>query len=460
MTSVDGTATAVRSLPLIPKNPLPYAVRFKAARQFTDGQIALHRAGGAVTRNVLGPKWLTPPLVFIASPQGVHDVLARTDEAAERGTAPHMVEMRGLMGDNILSLTHRDWLPRRRTLQPLFTKQTVARFAGHMSDAARSVADGWADGTTIDLDAATRAITLRALGHSVFGLDLEEQSDVIGAPLRTAFSWVADRAFRPVRAPRWLPTPARRRARGAATVLHGLAAEILRECRIDPDRDAPLVRALMDAKDPATGQRLSDDEICHDLVVFMLAGHDTTATTLAYALWQLGRHRDLQERVVSEVHALGGGPITIAAVPRLGYTVQVLDEALRLCPAAPAFGRMIDSDIVVDGHRVEAGSFALLSAYALHRDPALWDDPQTFDPDRFSPERSRGRDRWQYIPFGGGPRKCIGDHFAMLEATLALATIVSSAEIRSLSTDFPLAVPFTAVAAEPILATAHRRATS
>lgn len=214
----------------------------------------------------------------------------------------------------------------------------------------------------------------------------------------------------------------------------------------------------MDATDPATGQRLTDDEICHDLVVFMLAGHDTTATTLAYALWQLGRHRDLQDRVFTEIRALGDGPITVAAVSRLGYTVQVLDEALRLCPAAPTFGRMIGSDIAVDGHRVEAGTFALLSAYALHRDPALWDDPLTFDPDRFSPERSCGRDRWQYIPFGGGPRKCIGDHFAMLEATLALANIVRSTEIDSVSDDFPLAVPFTAVAARPILATAHRRA--
>jgi len=226
-----------------------------------------------------------------------------------------------------------------------------------------------------------------------------------------------------------------------------------------PDCDAPLIQALINASDPQTGRPLTDDEICRDLIVFMLGGHDTTATTLTYALWQLGRSRNLQDRVVAEVSALGNRPLTTDDVPRLGYTVQVLDEALRLCPAAPAFARMIDSDIEVDGYRLEAGTFALLSAYAMHRDPALWDDPLTFDPDRFTPERSKGRNRWQYIPFGGGPRKCIGDHFAMLEATLALATIVRTAEISSVADDFPLAVPFTAVAAAPILATIRRRPT-
>jgi len=453
------TAPAVRALPLAPKNPLPYLTRLKAAREFTDGQIALHEAGGPITRNVLGPTWLTPPLLFVASPQGVHDVLSRTDGAADRGDGPHMVEWRRLLGDSILSLTHRNWVPRRRILQPMFTKQNVPRFAGHMSEAAQSVADSWGDGSTVDLDAAVRTVTLRALGRSVFGLDLDEQADVMGPALRTAVTWIADRAFRPVRAPEWLPTPARRRVRKANVVLNGLAAQILQQCRANPDRDAPLVHALITATDPETGQRLTDDAIRRELIVFMVGGHDTTATTLAYALWQLGHRRDLQDRAFAEISALGDVALSTDHVRRLGYTVQVLNEALRLCPPAPAFGRMINSDIEVDGYRVEAGTFALLSAYTMHRDPALWDDPLTFDPDRFTPERSQGRDRWQYIPFGGGPRKCIGDHFAMLEATLALATIVRSVEVTSLADNFPLAVPFTAVAAAPVLATTRRRPT-
>ena len=117
-------------------------------------------------------------------------------------------------------------------------------------------------------------------------------------------------------------------------------------------------------------------------------------------------------------------------------------------------------DIDVDGYRVEAGTVAIVGIYAMHRDPALWDNPLVFDPDRFSPENSKGRDRWQFLPFGGGPRSCIGDHFAMLEATLALATIIRRVEIRSLDANFPLAVPFTMVAGGPIRARIHTRSTA
>ena len=161
----------------------------------------------------------------------------------------------------------------------------------------------------------------------------------------------------------------------------------------------------------------------------MLAGHDTTATTLAYALWALGRQCDLQDRVAAEVADIDDRELTPEDVPRLGYTVQVLHEALRLCPPAPLLGRMATRDIEVDGYRVEAGTMLSVGIYALHRDPALWANPLVFDPNRFSPENSKGRDRWQFIPFGAGPRSCIGDHFAMLEATLALATLIRRTKI-------------------------------
>ena len=145
-------------------------------------------------------------------------------------------------------------------------------------------------------------------------------------------------------------------------------------------------------------------------------------------------------------------------VARLGYTVQVLQEAMRLCPPAPTGSRMATRDVEVGVvFRVEAGTMVALGRMAVQRDPRLWEDPLRFDPDRFSPQQSEGRDRWQYVPFGGGPRSCIGDHFAMLEATLALATIIRRADIWSLEYDFPLAVPFTMVAGGPIWARVRRR---
>ncbi|RUP04376.1 MAG: cytochrome P450 [Mycobacterium sp.] len=440
------------ALPPAPKNPLPYRKQMQAVRSYIDGIQQLIDAGGPVTRIALGPRWLVPTIVVIASPQGARDVLGRTDEIADRGPTPGMLQMYRLMGGNLLNLPHQRWLPRRRTLQPMFTKHHVARYAGHMAAAAQSVVDRWADAKTVDLDAECRVLTLRALGRSVLGLDLDDRADAIGPALRDALGWAADRAARPVNLPHWLPTAGQRRARAANAYLHRLAAEILGAVRADPSLDAPLVRALVAATDPATGRRLCDAEICHELVLFMLAGHDTTSTTLTYALWALGHHPDLQEQVLAEVTALGHRPLRPEDVPQLGYTVRVLHEALRLCPPAAGTPRRLNTDLAVDGYRIEAGTVAVVDFYALHRDPQLWDDPLTFDPDRFLPERSKGRSRWQYLPFGGGPRSCIGDHFAMLEATLALATIIRAARIESIGDDFPLATPFTVVAAAPIYA--------
>ncbi|BBY78150.1 cytochrome P450 [Mycolicibacterium parafortuitum] len=449
-----GAMPEVSSLPPAPLNPLPRREQIRALRQFHTGCETLRDAGGPVTRLQLAPRWLMPPVVVATSPGAVHDVLCRHGTLVDK-TVVH-AEMRHLMGRNLFDLQHDDWTPRRRALQPVFTKRRVEEFSGHMAAAAQSVADSWADGAEIDLDTQSRRLTLCALGRAVLGIDLTEQVSSIGAPMHIALSHIADRTGSPVKAPRWFPTPARRRAGAAAAELHSIADGIVRACRADAGRDAPLVRAMMAAVDPQTGAPLTDREIADDLIAFLIAGHDTTATTLAYALWQLGRRPDLQDRVLAEVVAVGEreslGP---ADVPALGYTVAVLHEALRLCPPAPATSREAVCDIDVGGHLVEAGSMLVVGIYALHRDPRLWADPLTFDPDRFT--GGERPDRWQYLPFGAGPRSCIGDHFAMLEATLALATIVRKVEIVSTTAEFPVQVPFTAVAAAPITARVRHR---
>lgn len=446
----------VAALPLAPRNPLPYLQQMKAARSYHTGCEVLRDAGGPVTRCSLAPTWMLPPVVVTTSPKGARDVLSRSYPFVDRAQ-PVFNEHRRLVGGSLFNFKHEAWLPRRRALQPVFTKQHVTQFAGRMAEGADRLSQAWGDGAELDLDRECRTLTLRVLARSVLGLDLDARADPLGEPLRTGAMYLAGRAVRPVRAPWWLPTPARRRARAASATFHGLADDILQACRADPTRDAPLVRALIDVADPETGQPLSDEDIRHELVVFLGAGYDTTATTLTYALWALGHHLDLQDQVAAEVAAVGDRPLTSDDVPRLGYTVQVLHEALRLCPPAAATSRMVMKDFDVDGYRVEAGTLALVGIYAMHRDPALWDHPLVFDPDRFSPANSKDRDRWQFLPFGGGPRSCIGDHFAMLEATLGLATIIRHTEIQSLDDDFPLAVAFTMVAAAPIRARVRPR---
>jgi cytochrome P450 len=438
----------VSALPLAPKNPLPLRRLVKLVRTLDTGQEVIRDAGGPITRIQFGPKWLYPPIVAVTCPDGIRDVLGRTDDVSERCIIHE--EARHMAGDSLFVLPTESWLPRKRALQPVFTKPNVRNFGGQMSRAAEAFVVRWRDGGAIDLDVECRRLTMQSLGRSVLGVDLNERADVIADHMHVASAYTADRALRPVRAPRWLPTPARRRAREAVTSMRTVTNEMLQACRADPNLDAPLVQALIAATDPQTGRSLSDDDICNDLLIFMLAGHDTTATALTYALWALGHHRDIQDRVAAEAAEIGDRELTPQDVPRLGYTVQVLREALRLQPPAAGVARLAMRDMAVGGYRVEAGSLMAVGIYALHRDPALWDRPLVFDPDRFSAENSKDRDRWQFIPFIAGPRSCIGEHFAMLETTLAMATIVRSLEICSVDEDFPVAVPFTTVADGPI----------
>jgi cytochrome P450 len=437
-------APDVSALPLVPKNPLPIWKILKYARVLDVIQEVVRDSGGPVTRVQYGPRWLIPPIVAVMSPNGIRDVLARNDAYSERCIVHE--EVRHASGDSLFVLPTEQWRPRKRALQPVFTKQSVKKFGGHMSRAAQRFVDRWRDGGDVDLDVESRTLTMQSLGRSVLGIDLNDRADVIVKHMHVASAYTADRALRPVRAPRWLPTLARRRAWAAVASMREVTNEILAACRADPTRDAPLVHALLAATDPETGQTISDADISNDLLIFMLAGHDTTATALTYALWALGHHPEVQDRVAAEAAAIGDRELTPEDVPRLSYTVQVLHEALRLCPPAAGIGRLATQDIAVDGYRIQAGTLMAVGIYGLHRDPTLWDDPLVFDPDRFSPENVKARDRWNFIPFAGGARSCIGEHFARLETTLAMATIVRSLRIRSIDDDFPVDVPFTTVA--------------
>jgi cytochrome P450 len=166
----------VSALPLPPKNPLPYRERLRALRSFHASVSTLRDAGGPVSRLMLGPKWLFPPIVVAASPQAIRDIVSVRDGSVDK-TSGVPVELMRLLGGNLFVLPHKEWLPRRRTLQPVFTRQRVRQFGGHMADAAEMVCSQWRDGAEIDLDAGCRTLTLRALGRSVLGLDLDERVD-------------------------------------------------------------------------------------------------------------------------------------------------------------------------------------------------------------------------------------------------------------------------------------------
>jgi cytochrome P450 len=351
--TTTGSATAA-GVALAPDVPMGFRDRLHAAREFHTGAERIRDAGGPVTMIRLGPRRLVPTFAVVTSPQGAHDVLAASDGAFDKEMTAH-VENR-TFGDNLFNLPHQRWIPRRRTIQPVFTRKQVGTYACHMAKAAESTTASLAAAGTVDLDTAMRRMTLRVLGKSVLGLDLGERAEQLGPPIVRMLNWNTERAMRPVRAPLWLPTPARRRVRQALAAVHAVLDEAIDNAAIS--RDGDLIRLLRDAVDPVTARQLTRHEIRDELIAFLIAGHDTTATTLTYALWALGRDQTLQDRVATEVRAVGGGALTVEDVPRLPFTVQVLHEALRLCPPAPAFGRLA-RDVVVDGHRIPAGTHVI-----------------------------------------------------------------------------------------------------
>ena len=322
----------IAGLPTAPRNPLTLRQQIHAVKAFHTGQEVLRDAGGHVTRLKNGPTWLMPEAVVATSPQAARDILGGTGSAAER--TPAHDEVRSLLGASLFTLKHDPWLPVGAPCSRSSPNKTFVPSAGTWlrPPTWSPRAGATANKSTSTPSAADSPCEHSAARYSVF--DLDERADAIAEPLRTALGYVTARVTSPVRPPRWLPTPARRRARAAAATLRRLAAEVLQACRDDPTRDAPLVRAMIAATDPATGRPLTDDEIRNELIVFMSAGHDTTATTLTYALWALGHHPDMQGKVRAETDTIGDQELTPDDVPRLHYTVQVLHEALRLCPPA------------------------------------------------------------------------------------------------------------------------------
>lgn len=440
-------APDVARLPLAPDVPLSLRERIAAIQVAHSGCETFRDAGGPVTTVRIAPKWMMPPIIAVTSPQGARDVLTATYPAVDRDF-PFMTEQQKLNGGSLLNFSHREWVGRRRMLQPVFTTARIAELNGQMYDIAADAATSWRDGSEIDLDQESRRITMRVLGRTIMGFEPGSYTDELVDPLRRISKYIADRGRAPVKVPSWVPTRERRFAVRFNKVAHDLAAQILQDCRTDPELSAPLVRAMMEARDPETSEPLTDEEICHELVIFLASGLETTATTLAFALWSLGRHPDIYDRVAAEVSSVDEAALRTNPRSQLPYTVSVIQEALRLGGPTPGVMRIARQDMAVDGFRVEAGSMLLVGVYAMHRDPELWDRPLEFDPDRFSAGRSRMQ--WQFLPFGGGPRSCIGEFFALTAATLELASIVRHCRLKSRESTFPITAPLTIVPDGPI----------
>jgi cytochrome P450 len=393
------------------------------------------REYGDVVRLVVGPPGLRFELTCAFHPDGVQRVLAGSRESYSKDT-PGYREIAAAIGRGLLTSEGQRWQRQRRLIQPLFTRKQIATYATLMAEEAARTADRWdragGQGVTVDAHGEMIRLTLRVVGRAIFGDDVEHATHVIQRTFPVLTRHVLRRTLAPVAPPADWPTPANLRAARAQRALYALADDLIARRRTAGLDGEDLLARLLDARDPETGRAMEIQQVRDEALIFLLAGHETTSSALTFTLQLLGRHPDEQQRVADELaDVLGGRPPTVDDLPALRRTAMVLKEAMRLYPPLYALARRAEREDEIGGHRIPPGSLLVVSQWATHRHPRIWEDPEKFNPERFSPEQEAARHRYAYFPFGGGPRACIGSHFAIQEAQIALAVLLQRYRIRA-----------------------------
>ncbi|MEU5218605.1 cytochrome P450 [Streptomyces sp. NPDC020807] len=412
-----------------------------------------HRAHGDVVRITAGPPGIRATVYGVFSAEGAQQVLA-TQSANFRKDNAFYREIRESFGNGLLTSQDEDYLRQRRLVQPLFTKRRVDGYADAVAAEVTTLMDEWRDGGSevVDVLHEMTRFALRAVARILFGTDVDEAVDIVERSFPELARYVLTRGYSPVTVPRQWPTPGNRKAAAVHQALYEVCDRIIaarREAgRADGDGQ-DLLTLLAEAESAEDGS-FDATELREQVLIFLLAGHETTATSLGFALHLLGRHPEVLKKAQEEVDTVLAGRTPGAAdLDALPYVTRVLKETMRLFPAAPAVGRRSVEATEVDGVAIPAGADVIVASWVTHRHPDYWEDPETFDPDRFTPEAEAARPRYAWYPFGGGPRACIGQHFSMLESVIALAMILQRYDVEAVDTEVPVTVAITLTAQGP-----------
>jgi cytochrome P450 len=338
-----------------------------------------------------------------------------------------------ILGDGLLVSQGELWQRQRRLARPAFARERLHGSVDQMAEAVERAVDRWLalPAGDIDLHREMTSLTFRIVGLTLLGIDLEEETEEFARAARVCRPIIEEHARLMLRLPLWVPTPTNRRFEREVSNLHRLIRRIITRRRSagDAGRRADLLSTLMSARDDDASAM--DDQQLHDEIVSMLlAGHDTVTSGLTFLFHLLDRHPEIQERLRAELFgALGERRVGPKDIDQLGSISRTIEEAMRLYPPIWAFEREAIADDTLGGFAVPAGTRVGFLPYILHRHPAYWDDPDRFDPDRFLRERAE-RSRPAYLPFGLGPRTCIGAGYAMVEMVVVAATMLRRCSIR------------------------------
>lgn len=425
----NSTPGAVSTLPPVqPDRPArpPWRdfllIRREMDRGILSGLQFIHRVYGPFVQTRLPMQ-----LYFVSDPAVIDEILVKKADAFRKDRTSRLLGR--VIGNGLLVNEGESWRRQRRLMQPAFHQRHLQTYADLMVGAVQRAASGWHAGQVRNVHDDMMGVTMAIVAGALFGADVAGSASHVGktiSAMMEEFGRILGLAAR-FQPPAWVPTRANRRFRAYAREIDAVIQSIIDQRKkgapADLQRD-DLLSLLIGARDE-DGAGMSDAQVRDEAMTLFLAGHETTALALSYALALLAQHPADQARLAAEVaHVLGNRAATFDDLPALVETEYALLEAMRLYPPAWAVGRQALAPVEVGGFQFRRGAEFVISPWVVHRDPKLFPDPDRFDPQRWRDDLQRRLPRFAYFPFGGGPRVCIGNRFAMMEAKLMLATLL------------------------------------
>lgn len=380
---------------------------------------------GDVVRCRLGPHVVH----LLNHPDHAAHVLQKNSANYDKRTRSSSM-IRSVTGESLLTCNGEFWKRQRRMDQPAFHHRKIEGFAGMMTESTQAMLLRWQTGGStpgvLDLASEMARLTYSIVGRTLFSFNTAEDAETIERAMRIILPHIFQRLGQPVQAPIWFPSPANRRFRRALADVDRVVYRIIASHRREAAGYNDLLALLMAARDPETGAALGDIQLRNETITFLLAGHETTANSLTWTFHLIANHPDIAAGVISEIDGvLKGRTPELEDLPKLVFTRHVIQESMRLYPPIWIIERRAIQADEISGFAIPKGSSVVISPYALHRHPDFWDRPEVFDPSRFEQKPPPA-----YLPFGAGPRFCIGNEFAMMEATIICAMVLQKFDVE------------------------------
>lgn len=362
-------------------------------------------------------------IYFIHHPDHIHEVLVGQNEKFGKGDLAKR-PLKRLLGNGLFTNDGESWKRQRKLAQPAFHHHRIAAYADVMVDYTLRAVDKWEDGDSHEVLNDMAALTLNIVAKTLFDADMQENASTFTQKLEIVVDAVTNKFNAVIPIPDFIPTPGNQREKREIDALDSIMGSIIAEHRESGEDRGDLLSMLMLARDEETGEGMSDKQLRDECMTLLVAGHETTANAMAWVWYLLAKHPEAEARLHEEVDtALGGRPATVNDLPNLPYTDMILKETLRMYPPAPFFTREVFQDVTIGGYPLKKGSTVIISPYVVGHDPRWYPEPDRFLPERWANDFEKTIPRYAYLPFGGGPRICIGNNFAQMEARLVMATV-------------------------------------